>query len=222
MEGVKYYLSFDCGTKTFAYTFVKINHNYLTLDNIKEFKKIVSFITTQSDITLYSDILFKIDYIINNTINIIFSNCLDLLPEKNNNEISTIERVKLVSNHIKMHIIPLIQDIPQDLINVLVEFQMSHNTQSKIISIIILTMFHEYNIELVHPTHKNKISLSENGKLSHFIEKYKTSYNANKQHAIYNFNLFESTFEQYINVSDTLKGHIADAFMQIIGKKLNS
>lgn len=217
----RYYLSFDCGTKTFAYTFVKINHEYFNLENIKELKKIVLFIKSQDDITPYIDTLNKINHIVDNTVNIIFSDCIDLLPEKNNDDISTIERVKLASKHIKDHICPLIKDISKEDIEVLVEFQMSYNTQSKIISIIILTMFHEYNIQLVQPSYKNKISLTEAGKLHHFTEKYKRQYDANKQHTIYNFNSFETLFNQNSGISDKLKGHVADAFMQIIGYLYN-
>lgn len=215
-----YYLSFDCATKTFAFILVKINMDHLFV-NINELRNIIKICENKLKTDGYSDeigkIINKIDSNTNDIIQIITCNCIDLIPGIANKDINTVERVKIVSNYTKNEIYPLISEIPKDDLNVLIEFQMSHNTQSKIVSIALLSLFSDYNLFLVNPSLKNKLNFTENGKYCYFMEKYKNSYDANKKHALYNYKEFERIFDQTTNISDKLKGHIADAFMQIFG-----
>lgn len=212
-----YYLSFDCATKTFAYVLVKINNNYCIKDIIMKINIILNSIDNFQE-TKKKELIEKFNERFNNAITIISSDCTDLIPYKNNKDITMIERVKSVTKYINNNILPLLTDISNDTLTILIEFQMSHNTQSKTVSIVLLTLFADYDkIILVKPTLKNKISLNEKGKYSYFIEKYKSNYNANKKHVLYNFKLFEYIFNQKIDMSDKLKENIADSFMQILG-----
>ena len=220
MNNIKYYLSFDCATKTFAYILVKINFNYLYADT-NELRTVCNYISNQikegkitEDII---NILHKLDNNTKNAIQFIKGECIDLIPNIANKDIDTVERIKIVSKYVKKNIYPLITDINPDQLSILVEFQMSHNTQSKVVSIALLTLFSDYEIHLVNPSLKNKLYFTTEGKYCHFIEKYKNSYDANKKHALYNFKEFERIFNQSLTCSDKLKGHIADAFMQILG-----
>lgn len=217
---IKWFLSFDCATKTFAYILVKINFDYLYAD-VNELLKIVNHIKSKIDQNCFDNdlisILNKIDIKTKNAIEIITGNCIDLIPGISNKDITTVERIKIVSNYTKKEIYPIIKDIPNDDLSVLVEFQMSHNTQSKVVSIALLSLFSEYDLHLVNPSLKNKIYFTELGKYCYFIEKYKNTYDANKKHALYNFKEFEKIFNQNIDIKDKLKGHIADSFMQILG-----
>lgn len=215
----KYYLSFDCATKTFAYILIEIKHNQLFIDTSKilHIIKQIEQNIQHTDYESIMSILNKINDKTKDVITIIMGNCIDLIPGVANKDISTVERIKLVSNFTKKEILPLIQNIPTEDISILVEFQMSHNTQSKTVSIALLTIFSEYELCLVNPCLKNKLCFTEQGKYCYFIEKYKNSYDANKKHALYNFKEFERIFDQKINISDKLKGHVADAFMQVLG-----
>jgi hypothetical protein len=94
---------------------------------------------------------------------------------------------------------------------------MSHNTQSKVVSIVLLSLFSEYNIHLVNPSLKNKLYFTDNGQYYLFTEKYRNTYDANKQHALYNFMYFEQVFDQDTKLPKKIKGHVADSFMQIFG-----
>jgi hypothetical protein len=216
----KYFLSFDCATKTFAFILIKINFKYLFVDT-KQIRKILNQIISDLKKNNYNDkmldIINTLDNNTKNAIQIITGNCVDLVPNIANKDINTVDRIKIMVKYVKDEIFPLIKDIKNEDLCVLVEFQMSHNTQSKIISIALLTLFAEYELCLVKPCLKNKIYLTNEGQYYNFIKKYNNNYTANKQHALYNFKEFERIFDQNINISDKLKGHIADSFMQILG-----
>jgi hypothetical protein len=213
---IKYFLSFDCATKTFAYILVKIDFNLLYIDN-EPVRKILNYIKEQLNNGIINqeilDILDKIDKKTKYVITIIKADCIDLAPGIRSRELTTVERVKMMSLYVKKYIYPI---ITSDLI-VLIEFQMSQNVQSRAISIGLVALFAEHEVHFVNPSLKNKINLSEEGQYYNFIQKYKNSYDANKKHALFNFKTFEQITEQILPISDRLKGHIADSFMQIIG-----
>lgn len=216
-SNINYYLSFDCATKTFAYVLVKINTSYCLKDIISKINIILNSINNFEE-NKKKELIEKFNERFNDVITIISSDCVDLIPNKNNKDINTVERVKIVTKYVNENIFPLLKDINNDLLSILIEFQMSHNTQSKIVSIILITLFSNYDkIILIKPTLKNKISLNDEGKYSNFISKYKNNYTANKKHVLYNFKLFEYIFNKNINMRDKLKENIADSFMQILG-----
>ena len=96
---------------------------------------------------------------------------------------------------------------------------MSANPKARMIFAALIAIFADYDVVLVNPSLKNKIYLSEEGKHKHFIKKYSQLYSANKAHAKYNFMLIEQIFgspQSIANSSNANKGHIADAFMQIL------
>lgn len=216
----RWYLSFDCATKTFAYILIKIKMDQLFIDT-HELIKIVKHLEYKLNHDGYSveieNMINKLDHKTKYAIEILTGNCIDLIPGIANKDIDTVKRVKVVSDYTKNEIYPLIKDIPMDKLSVLIEFQMSHNTQSKIVSIALLALFSEYELCLVNPSLKNKLCFTEEGRYCYFMEKYKNSYDANKKHALYNYKEFERIFNQKINLSDKLKGHVADSFMQILG-----
>ena len=83
----------------------------------------------------------------------------------------------------------------------------------------LIAVFADYDVKLVNPSLKNKIHFSEEGKHKHFIKKYSQLYSANKAHTKYNFEQIERIFGTNIKKStNTERGHIADSFMQILGK----
>lgn len=215
-----WYLSFDCATKTLAYILVKIKPDHLFIDT-NELRKVLKHLEHRLKTDGYSidvhNAVKKIDDKLNNTIQIISGDCVDLFPGIYNKDINTINRIKALSVYINKDIKPIINNIPHEQLHVLVEFQMSFNTQSKIISTALLTLFADYDIQLINPSLKNKLYFNDKGHYCYFMEKYKSSYLANKNHALYNYLVFEQVFNQSVNLSNKLKGHVADAFMQILG-----
>ena len=107
-------------------------------------------------------------------------------------------------------------------LQVLIEFQMGANPKARMIFAALIAIFADYDVELVNPSLKNKIYFSEEGKHKHFIKKYSQLYSANKAHAKYNFEFIEKKIGSPIKATSTEKGHIADAFMQILGQKCRS
>jgi len=219
MNNIRYYLSFDCATKTFAYVLVKINLTYLFL-NFSEIKQVLDI--AKSDPNKYQGLIEKITDITSTTIQIIHADCIDLFPNVPDKDIDTVTRIKTMTTYVKTHIYPLLSNIDNNAIDIVIEFQMSYNTQSKIISIGLISLFTDYSTYLVNPSLKNKVHLSNDSKHNHFINKYKSNYTANKAHALHNFKLFEETFDQTTTLPNSLKGHVADAFLQILGLILHS
>ena len=200
----KWYLSFDCATKTLAFILVKIRFGQI-FNNTTELLKIVKCFKQKLLNNEYSkeleQTINRLDKKTKYAIEIITGNCIDLIPGIKSKDIDTVERIKLVADYTKKEIYPLIQDISKESLSVLVEFQMSHNTQSKVVSIALLSLFSEYELCLVNPCLKNKLCFTEQGNYCYFMEKYKNSYDANKKHALYNFKEFERIFDQNINLS---------------------
>lgn len=220
MDNIRYYLSFDCATKTLAYVLLRINFCY-NKNDLNQLRNLLTLIEQNNNNKTINDkmitMLNKIDTDTKNSIIIISADCVDLFPGRCDKNITTVERIKTLADYINSTIFPLILDIPKEQIDVFVEFQMSYNTKSKIISIALLSLFNQYELYIVHPTLKNKMFITEEGKFTNFIKKYKNTYTANKKHALYNFKEYERIFNQNVDICDDLKGHIADAFMQVLG-----
>lgn len=210
-----YYLSFDCATKTFAYSlsYVNLNINHIknmlkdliqeiqNCVNIQEFRRILQ--------ECYSKIKVSIIYLIDGAV-------VDFFPDIPDNKINTVDRIQKMSNYIKDIIIPKINDIND--IEIFIEFQMGSNHKARMISSALIAIFSKYKVRLINPSLKNKVYVTEEGKHKHFIKKYTNLYSANKEHAKYNFALIENIFKS--NIPQTKKnerGHIADSFMQVLG-----
>ena len=153
--------------------------------------------------------------------NILDGETVDLFPNIPDNKISTVDRIKVLILYIKKRILQsetwkLIQN---EKITILIEFQMGSNHKANIITSALIAIFADYNIELVNPSLKNKIFINEEGKHKHFIKKYSQLYSANNAHTKYNFEQIERIFGTNIKKSTNAeRGHIADSFMQILGK----
>lgn len=209
-----YYLSFDCATKTFGFILLKINEK-INLNEIKKIKESINFI--QKNNGDYTDLIHKIKLILDNYITVIKFGCIDLAPNTSDKDISTISRVRLVVEYIKECIVPELKNIEKDELVVLVEYQMSSNDKSRCVSTVLLTLFYDYKIFLVPPTYKNKIYLKKENIHNKFIQKYSNMYTANKKHALQGLLDYEEIFNNPIDLPMGLKGHVADAFMQIFG-----
>ena len=220
MENNKFYLSFDCAKKTFAFIIIRLDFNFIFYNN-KQLRDIINFI--KSDIKKngindkHIDLATKMDERTKQSIKIIAAECVDLDPSKSNKEMDTVSRVRSVVDYVNRCIMGYVNDIDKNLLTVLVEFQMSFNDKSRCVSTALLTIFSHYDIHLVSPSLKNKIYFTEDGRHANFVQKYKNGYSANKAHALFNYLKFEELFDQKLSISNTLKGHIADAFLQIFG-----
>jgi hypothetical protein len=208
-----YYLSFDCATKTFAYSL-----SYVNIDSISIIKLLAdtinhNFSVFENTITTakFSDFKSKI-------IKLIDGEVIDFFPKIPDNKIDNVERIKKMSNYVKEVIFPKIKDIKIDNIEIFIEFQMGSNHKARMISSALIALFSSYVVRLIHPCLKNKVYTCENGKHKHFIKKYSNLYTANKEHSKYNFFIIEKLFSSSIPLTNKNdRGHIADSFMQVLG-----
>ena len=160
-----------------------------------------------------------------NLIQIIDGETVDLFPNIADVDILTVDRIKALVFYVRKRILPALasltrrslSDIPK--LQILIEFQMGANPKARMIFAALIAVFADYDVKLVNPSLKNKIHFSEEGKHKHFIKKYSQLYSANKAHTKYNFEQIERIFGTNIKKStNTERGHIADSFMQILGK----
>ena len=202
-----YYLSFDCATKTFAYSL-----SYIDLSNDNIINQYNLFISEPNQL-IENFIKFK-----SSIINIIDVEMIDFFPNVSDSKINTVDRITKISNYIKTILFEKIKDISIDNINIVIEFQMGSNHKARMVSSALIAIFSEYKVILINPSLKNKVYVNENGKHKHFIKKYSNLYLANKEHTKYNFSIIMNIFPSNIkNIKKNDIGHIADSFMQVLG-----
>jgi len=200
-----YYLSFDCATKTFAYSL-----SYVNLD-----PNHIKCALSELFLSLSKDNFMKFT---SSIVNLIDGEVIDFFPKIPDSKIDSVDRIVKISNYTKQHIMPKIKHIPISDIEIFIEFQMGSNHKSRMISSSLIAIFSEYKVRLIHPSLKNKIYTDEIGKHKNFIKKYSNLYTANKEHAKYNFHKIEEIFQSNIPYTKkTDRGHIADSFMQVLG-----
>ena len=227
------YLSFDCATKTFAFSISKIDLSSY-LENKEQLiaraknaniliQAIINKTASVSDATI-KEIEKSVQKLDSDTcfIEIIDGEMVDLFPGTPDGKINSVDRIKAVSQYINNRIIPSL-DAAKELhphmdVVIMVEYQMGPNSKAREVASAIIALFADYPITVVNPSLKNKISTSPEGEYRHFTSKYTTSYGANKAHTKYNFEIIEKVFKSNITKSSNAeKGHIADSFMQVLG-----
>ena len=204
-----YYLSFDCATKTFAYSLSYVNMDTISIiENMKIF----------ADSMYATEVKPNFNNFKSQIINLIDGEVIDFFPKIPDNKIDNVERIKKISNYVKEVIFPKIKDIKIDNIEIFIEFQMGSNHKARMISSALIALFSSYVVRLIHPSLKNKVYTCEDGKHKHFIKKYSNLYTANKEHSKYNFFIIEKIFSSSIpSTNKNDRGHIADSFMQVLG-----
>lgn len=213
------YIGFDCATKTFAFSVseIKLDYNFR-----EEFVSVVSkFIKNYLSIPLTVDIkmirlLISVYNIFINDlksfIKIIDGAVVDLIPGVPDAECDHVDRVKALNIFCKNRVMKYLT--PESII--IVENQMD-NIRSNIIANALVAIFIESDVKVIDAKYKNKIKTCPDGDISVFRAKYVKTYDANKAHAKFNFDVIEKTFGTSISkTTAAARGHIADSFMQCL------
>lgn len=209
-----YHLGIDCATKTFAFSI-----SYVNFSEIEESKKQLRILKellsrSQPPLQDMAIAIDKLDKKTKNFIQLLDGETIDLVPNKPDKEITTVERIKALSSYVKTRIMPNLKD--KNNIRVVIEYQMG--ILGRDILSALIALLSDYDIIIVGASLKNKIYVNEAGRYCNFSAKYSSSYYANKEHAKYNFAEIEKKFNSSIpSCSKTLRGHIADSFMQVLG-----
>lgn len=218
-------LSFDAATKTFAFLFMEINTDLFNEDSelhtrMKFQNKLINGLRkryadkalTLAECERIRDFMNTTKAMIKSQIHFIDGETVDLVPGKHNSEITPIERIKAFVDYADRRIKPLIS--PD--ITVHVEFQMGPNVKSNIIEMAIITYFAKHEIIEINPNIKNNISFP-GYTYNLYLQKYDTSYAANKSHCLDNFIFAETLFTSSVPKSTrAMRGHMADCAMQSI------
>jgi hypothetical protein len=223
-ENHRWYLGFDCATKTFAFSLSKIDAHAINHPEILR-KKIdastqlhdrldASNLANSKHILMLNKMLIKLHKEAIDAIQLVDGETVDLTNGDVDGDIATIDRIRRVTTYVRNRILPLIDGL--DVI-VVIEYQMGQNMHANIVANTLATIFIDFSVSLIVPTLKNKIHFTEQGRYCYFIEKYSRGY-ANKVHVIYNFNYLESIHGTKIKetIPAKLRGHIADSMIQVL------
>jgi hypothetical protein len=230
----KWHLGFDCATKTFAFSLSCIDlegllsRKNVILTQLQALREIIRRATEQNTVSILqktindiTPIIAALDLESKSFIKLLDGETIDLFPNRADSDISMVERLREVSRYVSSRIRPKLNNIvpKEERLRVVIEFQMGPNAKARAVAAALITIFAEEDVIIVGPTLKNKVFLSEEGRYCYFAEKYKNSYCANKAHAKYNFALVEELFGTKIPLTTpaSLRGHIADSFMQVLG-----
>lgn len=146
---------------------------------------------------------------------------VDLFPGRPDRDIATVERLRAVARYVAERVRPALgRRVPAgERVRVVVEFQLGFNAPSRAVAAALVTLFAEEDTIIVGPSLKNKVATCEEGRYANFVERFATTYGANKAHAKFNFARIETAFGTAIPATrpPALRGHIADSFMQVLG-----
>ena len=220
----RWYLGFDCATKTFAFSLSKLDSHAIKHPEILRKKVDASIelhnklnplnVADHPHIMMLNEMLIKLDKEATDVIQLIDGETVDLTNGDADGDIGTIDRVRRVVTYVRSRIMPHIIGLD---VTVVIEYQMGQNMHANIVANALATLFIDHDVSLIVPTLKNKIYFTEQVQYCYFIEKYSRGY-ANKVHVIYNFNYLESVFGTKIAVTKPakLRGHIADSMIQVL------
>ena len=191
-------------------------------------KNNINYTFNRENIDNSRGIIIKLNKKIDNSLNIVYVNVFDLIPNIKIKDSTLLDRtisLKKILNNLD----DIINTYNDKLELVLIEYQMNLNDKSRDISGKI--MYHycnniTNNIKLIGPSLKQKISFNEKLHYNHYIQRYNSLYRANKKHSADNFLHWINLF----NKNDLIK-HIknkniddaADSFIMIYAylKKYN-
>lgn len=217
----KWYLGFDCATKTLGFGLMSISLEHYQLHRERLWGTALKMVRGE----LTAAEISQLDRETAALIVPIDGEVVDLFPGRPDKSIHTIERIRALKKYVTNRIAPSIEkNVPPKEGNkfhlkVPVEFQMGPNARARTIAASLITQFDSYDVFLVGPSLKNKVHFTEEGKYAHFVAKYNTLYTASKAHTKFNFVWLENIFGTQIPPTKPAsnRGHIADAIMQVFG-----
>jgi len=238
-RGPKWHLGFDCATKTFAFSLSRIDLGAFEESKarlrtrvraaIEVLRRAAAMLRDGGDavpraaglVREVAPVLEAADQESRAFVRLADGETVDLFPDRADDDIATVERLRAVVRYVNGRVRPAVRRLVPagESVRVVIEFQMGPNARSRAVAAALVALFADDDVIIVGPTLKNKIATCEEGRYCYFAERYASSYGANKAHAKYNFARFEDAFGTEIPATRpaSLRGHIADSFMQVIG-----
>ena len=230
----RWHLGFDCATKTFAFSLSRVDLGGIPARGLARGAALQEGVRrAQAALdagdpagaaclaALIAPAVTALEAETNDLLRIVDGEMVDLFPGRADKDISTVERLRAVARYVAGRIRPAVAAAvpPEERLRVVVEFQMGPNAKARAVAAALVTLFVEDDIIIVGPALKNKVAACEAGRYCYFAERYATPYSANKAHSMFNFSQIEKVFGSSIppTTPASLRGHIADSFMQVIG-----
>jgi hypothetical protein len=183
-----WYLSFDCGTKGFAYSLLRIRRPSGLAAAIAGIQAAVE----AGDFAEAGRRARAADAVARGWLHLAGGGGVDLVPGKKDREISTVERVRAVVAYLDGPVAAALAaaaaegcppaDSPR--LHVPVEFQPGANAPARTVAAVLLTRYEKASVFLVGPALKNKLWYPARPDLrhGHFVAKHVSLYVANKNH----------------------------------------
>jgi hypothetical protein len=227
-----WHLSFDCATKTFAFSLSRIDLDAYAaasaqlrrrLEAAREVASRAAALDQPADAARLVAALEvevpKLAAEVRSYLRLVDGATSDLFPGRPDADISTVERLRAVARYVAQRIRPALRVVPADeRLRVVIEYQMGANARARAVAAALVALFAEDDVIIVGPSLKNKVAVCAEGRYCHFAQRYRTTYGANKAHAKFNFARLEALFGTSIpETTPALRGHIADSLMQVMG-----
>lgn len=230
----RWFLGFDCATKTFAFSICRIDTSALQpawaatqrqrLAAAAELHGRAIGMLQRGELegarAIVDRLLEATAALLADTavIELADGGVVDLAPGRPDASVGTVERIRALAGYVADRIRPALTRCGAHDCTVVIEYQMGPNARARAIAAALVALFANESVMFVGPSLKNRVCTGDAGQYANFAKKYSTSYGANKAHAIHNFAVIESVFGTRIPATPpALRGHIADSFMQILG-----
>lgn len=226
MARPKWHLSFDCATKTFAFSLSRIDLPSqaglaAARARARAAAEVARRLLQAPDAETLGGLeaaVAALDAETGGYVRIVDGETADLFPGTPDDAIPTVARIRAVAEYVARRVRPAVAAAGAAPLRVVVEYQMGPNAPARAVACALVALFAAEDVVVVGPSLKNRVALCEAGRLCYFAERYRTTYNANKAHAKYNFAVAEKVFGSSIPPSTpAARGHIADSFMQVLG-----
>lgn len=227
------YLSFDCATKTFAFSICRVHSDLLhnvaplraRLAAIQALHKVILRDVEKSEDTI--KLCEKLQVAVadlaaeaRSAIELLDGDIVDLAPGRADADVGTVDRLRAVATYVDRRVRPALAALsaPGQTAVVVIEYQMGPNARARAVAAALVALFAAERVIIVGPSLKNRLATCEAGRYGHFLQRYSGSYGANKAHAAFNFKVLEGAFGSTIPPTTAARrGHIADSCMQVLG-----
>lgn len=228
----RWFLSFDCATKTFAFSlcWIDLGAAARRLPELRRRQALLEALLARAEgapppergpaLARGGELVAEMAAEVAGFFRIADGDVQDLLPGVPDREAPTVARIRAVARYVKTRIRPALEGLAP--LRVLVEYQLGANAPARAVSDALVALFAEDDVALVGPALKNRVTCSPGLHYGAFAARYASAYAANKAHALSSFKFLEATFGSGVprSIPDRLRGHIADAVMQSWGHVL--
>jgi len=220
-HGDRWFLSFDCATKSLAFALVRLRDPAAA---VREAVAALGRLGPGPKTEALAAVVAGLARATREAFHVAGGGATDLCPGVKNAQIPTVARVRALKKYLQGPVAAALGAAGVEAgprLSVLVEFQLGANAPARTVAAALVMHYAEADVCLVGPALKNKVDVFGGPELQHyhFVEKYSSLYYANKQHtkAMYFGYLLPLFGHSPPLIPPGMKGDYADAIMQVLG-----